>query len=89
MKLKIYSVYDSKVEAYLQPFFLRSRGEALRAFQEVCSDPKSKFFKHGGDYTLFEIGEYDEISGLIESFKAKVSLGTALEFQTKTPEVAV
>ena len=29
MVLNIYSIYDSKAEAFEAPFFIRSRGEAL------------------------------------------------------------
>lgn len=84
-KLKVFTVYDSKAEAYLQPFFMRSMGEALRGFQEVCNDPQSNLCKYPGDFTLFEIGSYDEESGRLESLKAFVSLGTAIEFKKSAP----
>lgn len=32
MKLNVYSVFDAKVEAFLQPFFMPARGAAIRAF---------------------------------------------------------
>lgn len=81
MKLKIYTTYDSKAEAYLQPFFMSSRGEAIRAWQDVVNDQKTQFFKHPEDFTFFELGEYDAISGTIDTYKSKISLGTAVEFK--------
>lgn len=85
MLLKMFCVFDSKIGAYMQPFFLRSKGEALRSFTEAVNDPKTSFFKHPGDYTLFEIGEYSEETGKCVSYAVLQSLGTAIEF-LKTPE---
>lgn len=80
-KTKIFSVYDSKVGAYAQPFFMRSKGEALRGWEDVVNDPSTNFYKHPEDYTLFELGEYDELSGRIENHSTPESLGVALEFK--------
>lgn len=87
MKLKMYCVYDCKVEAYLQPFFMRTRGEALRAWQQTCNDPQTAMCVHPSDYTLFEIGEFDDGKGVCVMYDSKVSLGLALEF--KKPDVAL
>lgn len=83
MKLKIYSVYDAKLEAYMQPFFMQTRGQALRAFTDTCNDTNTQFSKHPEDFTLFELGEYDDESGLFTNLEAKISLGTALELVSK------
>lgn len=80
MTSKIFTTYDSKAEAYLQPFFMKTRGEAIRGWQTVCNDPKTQFNQYPADFTLFEIGEYDETTGQITPYQAKVSLGVALEF---------
>lgn len=84
MKVKMFCVYDSKAEAYLQPFFMATKGQALRAFTEVCNDSNHTFFKHASDYTLFEIGEYDDATGGVTSYATKQSLGNALEFKRET-----
>lgn len=80
-KMKMFAVYDSKVEAYMTPFFMRSRGEALRAWETTVNDEKSSMHRYPSDYTLFEIGEYDELCGIATSHASKVSLGLALEFK--------
>ena len=56
MKVKIFAVYDSKVGAYMSPFFMQSAGAALRAWENACGDSNTEFYRHGGDFTLFEIG---------------------------------
>lgn len=80
MILKIFSVYDSKAEAYLPPFFVASKGAAIRMFSDACNDVGHNFFKHAEDYTLFELGEFDDLTGNIHVLKAHVCLGGALEF---------
>jgi hypothetical protein len=64
MRLMVYSVHDKAVGAYLQPFFSRSKGEAIRSFTEACNDAKSQFNKYAADYVLFELGSYDDGSSL-------------------------
>lgn len=64
MKMKVYSVHDQKAEAFLQPFFVQSRGLAVRSFSDAVNDEKHHFNKHLEDYILFELGEYDDATGL-------------------------
>lgn len=80
MKLNIYAIYDSKIEAYMQPFFMRTKGEALRAWEELANDSKSNISKHPADFTLFEIGEYDDQTGAVKANEARVNIGNALEW---------
>jgi len=83
---KVFTVYDSKVEAFLQPFVAQNKASALRSFMDACKDPKTQFAAHPGDFTLFEIAEYDEWTGTLLPHPAKINLGCALEFVTKLDE---
>lgn len=65
MIIKIFSVYDLKAESFLQPMFFRSSNEAIRAFSKAVNDEGHEFFKHAEDYVLFEIGNFDDVSGLL------------------------
>ena len=80
MKMKIYSVYDSKVEAYLPPLFFKSKGEFLRAFAEAVNDPKSNIGKYPADYTAFEVGSWDDSNASFDLYKTPTSLGVGVEF---------
>jgi len=80
--MKIFSVYDSKAEYYAQPQFSENKATALRAFHALCNDMETQISKHPGDYTLFQIGDFDERTGTIKGDEAKTNLGTALEMQT-------
>lgn len=80
MILKIFTVHDSKAEAYLPPFFMSSRGQAIRAFTDTIADRSTQFSKHPADFTLFEIGEYDDQKGTLTQYETKQNLGLALDF---------
>lgn len=80
--MKIYTVYDSKVEAYMKPFFARNKGDAMRGFMEACADPQHQFYKYPGDFTLLEMGDFDDLTGKIVPYVSLISLGNGLEFKT-------
>lgn len=78
--LKIFNVYDSKVGAYIEPIFKRSTGEALRCFIASVNSPGHDFGKFAGDYTLFELGIYDDETAKFSLLPTPKSLGVAVEF---------
>lgn len=79
--LQMFTVYDTAVEAYMTPFFMRSKGEAIRSFEAACKDPEHNFAKNPTDFVLFYLGEYDDETGQITQDNPPISLGTALEHQ--------
>lgn len=85
-KLLAFSIFDSKVEAYLPPFYLQSKGEAIRAFTDASNDTQHRIGKHPSDYTLFELGEWDEKTAQFIPHATPMSLGVAIEF-TKRPQL--
>lgn len=80
MKLLAFSVHDSKVEAFITPFFDLTKGSAIRSFSDACNQEDNMFRKHAEDYTLFHVGRFDQELGVFEVFAAPVSLGNALTF---------
>lgn len=83
MRLEVFCVYDSATGAYMQPFFARSTGEALRSFTELANDPKTSVHKYPSDYTLFLLGFWDDNSGIFSTSPPERVIG-ALECQIKT-----
>lgn len=81
--LQVFAVFDSAVGAYMPPFTMKSKGEALRSFMSASQDSDHNFFKYAPDYTLFHLGSYDEASGQFTQDSPPVSLGTALELGSK------
>jgi|JI61114DRNA_FD_contig_21_3583598_length_731_multi_9_in_0_out_0_2 hypothetical protein len=88
MITKIFTFYDSKVEAYSPPAFMVHRGAAIRSFIELANDGASSVSKYPADFTLFEIGEFDDSTGVITAYEAKVSLGNGLDFRQKDEKLA-
>jgi poly-D-alanine transfer protein DltD len=80
MKTQIFSVYDSKAEAYNTPMFVPTKGQAIRAFSDQVNEPGSELNKHPEDYTLFCLGEFDSDTGLITPLNSPHSIGGAHEF---------
>ena len=66
MKLLVFAVRDSAVGAYNRPFFLQSRGVAVRSFSDEVNNPESPMHKHPSDYELFVLGTWDEDSAHFE-----------------------
>lgn len=87
MQLKIYAVHDSKVGAYLKPFTMRSNGEAIRAWTQTCNGNESQFSQTPADFTLVELGTYNEETGTIKPHADKIPLGTALDFRQAEPDI--
>lgn len=83
MKLIVIAIYDSASNTYTNPYCFRARGEAIREIMTEVNNPKSKFHVNPQDYTLFELGEYDDSTGLMTSLPTPLSLGKAIEFLQK------
>lgn len=79
--MKIYTVFDSKSESHLPPVYFKTRGEALRGFLDAASNDQSTLSRYPGDFTIFEVGEFDELTCRFDLFDAKLSLGTILELK--------
>lgn len=84
MKLHIFTVHDSKAEAYLQPFFALTVGMALRDWRSACNDQDHQFHRHAGDYNLFELGTYEQQTAKFEIHDSPINHGLALS-QLTTP----
>lgn len=81
MKLKSFAVWDEKAQCYLQPSFHPTKGLAIRQFTDIINQPDNPINKYPADFTLFEIGEYDNESGKLLPHPAPVSIGNGLEFR--------
>lgn len=83
MKLKVFTVYDAKAEIHLNPFFLKTAGEATRGFEQTVNDPSSnsQLSKTPEDFTLFEVGVWDDENAIFQQHEAKIPLGNGLEYK--------
>lgn len=65
MMLKVYSVYDVKVQAYSTPFFSVNDSTAFRSFSQLRNDPATQVNQFPDDFRLYRLGDFDDSSGLL------------------------
>lgn len=73
------SVFDEKVGGFLPPQVFVTAAVAVRSFAYSANLETSDFHRFAADYTLFEIGTWDDQVGEIVMHETKIGHGTALE----------
>ena len=67
MVMVMVCVLDDKLGEFLPPMGMRTRGEALRSFQNMVNDPNNgNLHSHPEDFSLWEVGTFDSNSGLFQ-----------------------
>lgn len=64
MKHCVVAVWDEKLQAFMRPFYAPRIGGAVRAFTDEVNRDGSEMGQHPEDYTLFELGEWNDEDGL-------------------------
>lgn len=77
----VFSVYDSKAQAYLTPFFLPTIPMAQRVFRSCANSEDHQFARYPADFTLFHLGTFDDESCHFSALDTPHSLGVAIEFK--------
>ncbi len=80
MKLQVFSVFDSKAEAFIQPWYSQTIGTAIRSFEQAVNTEQHDFQKFAGDYCLFHLGDFDQVKGIFTQLQSPTNLGLALTF---------
>ncbi|WNK12398.1 MAG: nonstructural protein [Microvirus sp.] len=67
MRQVIVSVRDAKADIFGRPFFVQTAGVAIRSFSDEVNreGTDNQFNTHPEDFSLYEIGLYDDIDGKI------------------------
>ena len=66
-KKLLFSIYDEITLMYEPPFVDINKGSAMRRIQDLMqSNPNSPYSKFPDNFTLMEIGEFTEETGLIK-----------------------
>lgn len=79
----IFSIFDIKAHAYLSPFILPEADMAKRVFTDCVNDREHAFGKHPHDYTLFQLGAWNDHDAKYSLENSPVTLGNGLEFLEK------
>ena len=78
--LTVCSVKDQKVGVYFQPFFARTKAEAMRTFQDLATEPEHMFAKHPEDFVLFLLSEWNEDNGYFDNMPTPIALCRGSDF---------
>ena len=81
-KLQVFTVRDTKAEAYMAPFFMQARGQAIRAFVDSVNGQNEQFSKHPEDYSLWHLGSYDENTAVFDLLPTAECLGKGIDFKS-------
>lgn len=64
---EIFSIYDSKVQAYGAPIFATNQHDIVRQLTNMFRDPeqqtKNQLFLNAEDFSVFKIGSYEKSTG--------------------------
>jgi len=63
--LFIFTIFDSKANAYLQPFFSVNSDTARREFHKAINQD-GQFNAYAEDYSLFLLGSFDQDEGFLD-----------------------
>ena len=88
MKLLACSVFDAAIGSYGRPFFVQTKGVAVRSFMDEVgrpSDPSAPntLSAHPDDFALFAVGFFDEETGQFESLPVPERLMQARDVLNK------
>jgi len=74
--VKIYSVYDKKMMQYMPVWVARTDGAAIRVFSDEVKRSDSQMHAHPEDFSLWRVGEFDDICGVVEADREQLLDGT-------------
>lgn len=81
MLYEVFSIHDEKATAFLPPFILPNNAMAQRIFSDCINSEDHQFAKHPADYTLFRLGQFNDMDGTFILKDTKQSLGNGVEFR--------
>lgn len=84
-KMILVAVRDKKAKFYHPPYAVPTKGMAIRGFGDAVLKGNSDLSAHPEDFTIFKVGEYDQLTGLVSSCNP-VSIACGLDFTDKKGE---
>jgi hypothetical protein len=85
--VKLYSIFDRAVGAYMQPFAAHSNAHAIRMFNDTTNDTSTAMNKHPEDYFLDFIADFNETTG--QTSGEPVRIAKATDYKTVEPPLDI
>lgn len=83
MKLQIFAIFDKKALAYVDVFHFPHVGQAIRQLEDLLKT-QHPVAKHPADYDLYQLGDFDNVSGEITPSTPPKFIQTALSLSTNS-----
>lgn len=85
LKLRLYSIYDSKAEQFSPPQVYHNDMLALRGFESIVNDDKMLIKKYPEDFTLYYVGNLSDSDGRYylencDESRVPILIGRAIEY---------
>lgn len=80
-KLDMFSIYDSKASAFLQPFFSKNSDTAIREFTAAVNQSNGNFQEFTEDFSIFTLGTFDQDEGKFTIHKTPIHLANAISLK--------
>lgn len=74
---ELFAIYDCKSETYSAPFPFPNKAVAIRSFVESAGDAATRISKYPADFSLWQVGHYDDQTGKSTNVKVPIDLGSA------------
>lgn len=84
--LPLFSIYDSKANAFAPPFVAANNALAIRMFGQEARQASSNLAKFSEDYSLHHVGFFDESNGSLASVPP-TEISRARNFTEAPPEL--
>lgn len=79
MVVKMFSVQDKKTGLFQSPFPAFNGGHAARLLYKQAKNPQGDFSMFPEDFSLYEVGEYDDQVGMVTCPAGKVTFVCAMQ----------
>jgi len=85
-KQRVFAAQDAKVKIFLPPFFTPHLGQAMRMWEDCVNDAQTMVARHPADFVLYELGTFDDDTGILTALSPIVRIASALEVVKKPQE---
>lgn len=81
MLLYVMAAFDKKAAAFMQPFYASRPEVGLRSFQEAANIEDHQVCKHPEDFSLFQLGTWDDNTGLFQLYPTPKHVAEAINLK--------
>lgn len=84
----LFSVFDSKANMFLEVFTSATAAVAIRSFETAARKEGHQFNTYAADYTLFQVGSFNQGTAELIKEKTPINLGLAVSFLATPPALS-